>query len=337
MKTPLPSKTVSFSAATSNLFFHLLTRCNLRCRHCYINPAQHGNHMLPRATANRWLTLFIDRHPEANLVLLGGEPTLHPDLSAIVRHARNLGYASITVDTNGYLFHDFEKRVLPTELDCLSFSLDGASASTNDAIRGAGSYQACVDGIRRAVARGFATSLIYTVSGANLYEIEQMPQRLVEWGIRRFFIQVIGLRGQSAGSRGDQRQVLRDDWLRVIPAVAQQAARLGVRTIYPKVFLDEGEIFECAGLCADNHFVFPNGRVYRCPLGEDYPLHSLQIREDRIVPTAPINEDNLFQLKIPEGCVMNKLVQPGNLSYDEKGAPRYRVACCMLKEELNPQ
>jgi hypothetical protein len=31
---------------------------------------------------------------------------------------------------------------------------------------------------------------------------------------------------------------------------------------------------------------------------------------------------------------MNKLIQPGNLAYDAAGRPRYRVACCLLKEEL---
>jgi len=31
---------------------------------------------------------------------------------------------------------------------------------------------------------------------------------------------------------------------------------------------------------------------------------------------------------------MNKLIQPGNLSYNSNGTPEYRVACCMLKEEI---
>ena len=44
--------------------------------------------------------------------------------------------------------------------------------------------------------------------------------------------------------------------------------------------------------------------------------------------------DNLFNLDIPEGCVMNKLIQPDNLTYLPDGTPEYKVACCMLKEEL---
>jgi len=75
--------------------------------------------------------------------------------------------------------------------------------------------------------------------------------------------------------------------------------------------------------------------VYRCPLCEDYPLHSMYIDETgKLVAAGKINESDLFALKIPEGCVINRLVQSGNLSYDTAGCPEYRVACCLLKEEM---
>ncbi len=34
--------TVQFKAGERNIFFHLLTACNLSCAFCYINPVQHG-------------------------------------------------------------------------------------------------------------------------------------------------------------------------------------------------------------------------------------------------------------------------------------------------------
>jgi MoaA/NifB/PqqE/SkfB family radical SAM enzyme len=334
-------RTVAFSKNATNLFFHILTRCNLRCRHCYINPAQHGRENLSLATITRWLELFADKSQITNVIFLGGEPTLHPDLAQAVQSARRLGYHSVTIDTNGYLFHDILARVTPAEVDYFSFSLDGAGAPTNDRIRGAGSFAACTAGIRRAVAAGFATSVIFTVSRDNLHELPRMPPLLQALGIDRFFIQVIGVRGQSARGAGSARgpagpQVSRQEWSQAVPAVAANAAALGITVTYPKVFLDPGEPFACAGRVACNYFVFPNGRVYRCPLCEDYPLHSLTIGDDGLRETGGINEAALFQLDIPEGCVMNKLIQPGNLAYDDAGRPCYQVACCLLKEELSP-
>jgi hypothetical protein len=157
--------------------------------------------------------------------------------------------------------------------------------------------------------------------------------------IDRFFIQVIGIRGALSKNLMDKRsdthrQVSRDLWREIIPKVAEEVAKLGLTITYPKVFLSLGETFECAGNVAENYFIFPNGRVYRCPLCEDYPLHSFEIKDDRLTPTPSINESDLFQLTIPEGCVMNKLIQPANIDYGPDGKPKHQIACCLLKEEI---
>jgi MoaA/NifB/PqqE/SkfB family radical SAM enzyme len=326
------TRTVSFAKSSANIFFHILTQCNLHCRHCYINKKQHGVSSLPLPVINTWLEVFAEKHENANIIFLGGEPTLHPDLSSAVKKANNLGFGSITIDTNGYLFNDILSKVIPEEVDFFSFSLDGATRQTNDLIRGKGSYDICIKGIRETVSRGFSTSLIYTVSNDNLHELEMMIPLLENLEVDRFFIQVIGLRGKSA-KEGAGLQVSKDDWEKKIPEVAEKVAGFGITATFPKVFLNNEESFECAGLVADNYFIFPNGRVYQCPICEDFPLHSMAFEENRIVETAGINEKDLFCLSIPEGCVMNKLIQPENLRYNQDGTPSYKVACCMLKEE----
>jgi len=332
-------KTVSFTRYSANVFFHLLTSCNLRCRHCYINPDQHGHRTLTLGTIDSWLTIFADLHPSPNVIFLGGEPTLHPDLSMAVKRSRELGYGSVTVDTNGYLFNDILNRVTPDEVDYFSFSLDGPSPEVNDPLRGAGSYANCTKGIQEAKRQGFSASLIYTVSRANIDHLHRMPPLLAELGVDRFFVQVIGIRGKWAeddNQREDLGQVDRETWIKTIPRVAENAAQHGIIATFPKVFLTPDETFECAGLVADNYFIFPNGRVYRCPLCEDYPLHSLEIRKDNLVETPKVNEADLFPLSIPEGCVMNRIVQPHTIESTTDGKPAYKIACCLLKEEISP-
>jgi len=335
-------KTVAFSKNAANVFFHILTKCNLACRHCYINPEQHGHQTLALDTIKAWLKPFAAQNRKANVIFLGGEPTLHPGLAAAVKYARQLGYASVTVDTNGYLFHDILENVTPEDVDFFSFSLDGATADTNDRLRGQGSYDQCLRGIEKTVARGFATSLIYTVSRANAHELARMPDLLQQLGVQRFFIQVIGLRGRSADGglsafAGDSPQLTRAEWAKQVPPVAKAAADRGLTVSYPKVFLEPDEVFECAGLVADNYFIFPNGRVYRCPLCEDFPVHSLRFESDRLVPADRLNENDFFKLTIPEGCVMNRLIQPENIDGRPGSPGTNRIACCLLKEEIQPR
>jgi len=333
------ARTVGFKAGERNVFFHLLTACNLSCRHCYINIPQHGGETLPRSTVVQWLKLFSRPDRQSNLILLGGEPTMHPDLPEIIRAAKSMRYA-VTVDSNGFLFHDLLEKVTPEELDFLSFSLDGPDPEINDPIRGEHVFETCTKNLRKAVKKGFHTSVIYTVSNLNIDHLYRMPSILAQWGVQRFFIQVIGLRGKPAAKDLQEKinwQVDPDHWLEVVPQVAREAARLGVHVTFPKVFLEPGELFECAGLVAENFFIFPNGRVYQCPLCEDYPIHSYTIVDNRLLKHDGINEDRFFPLSIPEGCVMNKLLQPDTIEYGENGKARHRISCCLLKQEIIPR
>jgi MoaA/NifB/PqqE/SkfB family radical SAM enzyme len=329
------ARTVGFKRGERNIFFHVLTACNLSCRHCYINPAQHGSDTVSRENLEKWLELFHDDNKETNVIFLGGEPTMHPDLDHAIRFAKKLGYSSVTVDTNGFLFHDILNKVEPSDLDFLSFSLDGPNPAVNNALRGDTVFDTCTKNLKKAVARGFNVSLIYTVSRYNIDHLDQMVPLLVEWGVKRFFIQVIGIRGKTAENGADKWQLTPEEWLTKIPKVATEAASHGITAIFPKVFLEPGEKFECAGRVAENYFIFPNGRVYQCPLCEDYPVNGFRIDENLLIKNTGFTEDKLFTLDIPEGCVINKLLQPENLDYDSEGKPLFRISCCLLKQEIN--
>ena len=326
--------TLEFKPQERNIFFHLLTGCNLSCKHCYINYDQHGKETVSRSTMEEWLKLFHTQGQDSNVIFLGGEPTMHQDLAYGVTCAKKLGYATITIDTNGYVFHDILDKINPADA-VISFSLDGPTKEINDPIRGNGVFETCTENIKKAIKKGFDISLIYTVSTMNLDHLHHMPELLTQLGVKRFFIQVIGIRGKSATAT-EPLQLTPDQWLTIIPQVAADAAHKGIHVIYPKVFLDTNEPFSCAGQLAENFFIFPNGRVYQCPLCEDFPIHTYDIINNKLVKNTGINESQLFTLHIQEGCVMNKLLQPGNLEYLQDGTAKHRISCCLLKQEIKP-
>jgi MoaA/NifB/PqqE/SkfB family radical SAM enzyme len=328
------AQTVGFTRGERNVFLHLLTACNLDCKHCYIDVEQHGNRSLTLQEAREWIELFADPVKKTNLILLGGEPTLHRDLASIVRHGKDNGF-HVTVDSNGFLFNDLLEKCSPEILDYLSFSLDGPDSDVNDPIRGNGVFAVCTENIKKAVEAGYNVSVIYTVSRRNLAALHRMVPLLGELKVKRFFIQVIGLRGKSAPAQNSEAvQVSRKQWLDTVPGVAREAAESGIEVVYPKVFLEPDEIFECAGNVAENFFVFPNGRVYQCPLCEDYPVHSYKIEDGELHKVKGLREDNFFSLDIAEGCVMNKLLQPDIIEYGTDGKPLFKVSCCLLKEKI---
>jgi len=102
---------------------HLVSirRCNLSCTYCN----EYDSHSPPVATAE--LFRRIDRLVELGagiITLTGGEPLLHPDADAIVRHIRRRGSIA-TLITNGYLLTRDRIRALNAAgLDHLQISID---------------------------------------------------------------------------------------------------------------------------------------------------------------------------------------------------------------------
>lgn len=86
-----------------NLEIHVVHNCNLACESCshYSNQGHGG--VLALDDADRWMKLWNQRVEPAIFSLLGGEPTLHPDLPELIVIARrNWPRSSLRIVTNGF-------------------------------------------------------------------------------------------------------------------------------------------------------------------------------------------------------------------------------------------
>jgi MoaA/NifB/PqqE/SkfB family radical SAM enzyme len=96
-------------------------RCNLACTYC--NEFDHVSSPVPLDVLKRRID-HLAVLGTSIITLSGGEPLLHPDVDAIVRHIRMKG-AIATVITNGYLLTPTLIRLLNVAgLDSLQISID---------------------------------------------------------------------------------------------------------------------------------------------------------------------------------------------------------------------
>jgi hypothetical protein len=89
--------------AIRNLEIHAAHACNLTCESCshYSNQGHKG--MLALADAESWMAPWAARLDPLVFSILGGEPTINPDLAGIVRAARrHWPRAMIRIVTNGF-------------------------------------------------------------------------------------------------------------------------------------------------------------------------------------------------------------------------------------------
>lgn len=128
----------------------LTYRCNLRCKHCYIDPPlrQHASDEL---SAVEWCGVF-DQLLEAgtlSLLFTGGEILTRPDFFDIAFEAKRKKFL-IWLATNGTLINaDVAATVKRLRPHWVAISLYGATAQTHEAVTGQrGSFEATVGAIR---------------------------------------------------------------------------------------------------------------------------------------------------------------------------------------------
>ncbi|MBI2194122.1 MAG: radical SAM protein [Planctomycetes bacterium] len=82
--------------------WNVTARCNLRCRHCYIDASQPWPGKFSTEESLRVMGDIAEVNRETLLFLSGGEPLLRPDLDALVSRAAVLGMR-VVLGTNGTL------------------------------------------------------------------------------------------------------------------------------------------------------------------------------------------------------------------------------------------
>ena len=85
-----------------NIYLYITERCQLRCGHCYMGDRLERGLVLSLERAATIIRYFRRLGGEY-ITFLGGEPTLHPDLPAMVDLAREAGYAQVMINSNGLL------------------------------------------------------------------------------------------------------------------------------------------------------------------------------------------------------------------------------------------
>lgn len=147
--------------ALDQLWFQVSgTVCNLRCRHCFIScaPDNHSFWFMERAQVQSALeeskALGVREY-----YFTGGEPFMHREMIPILEDTLALG--PCTVLTNATLLPVRRVRELAAvdkgsrySLE-LRVSLDGVTPEMNDAIRGEGAFDRCMEGIANLVGEGF--------------------------------------------------------------------------------------------------------------------------------------------------------------------------------------
>jgi radical SAM protein with 4Fe4S-binding SPASM domain len=185
------------------LAINLTKRCNLSCKHCYLDASTIKDGSTNELTTKQVCDLLSEISSRSNktmIVLTGGEPLLRKDLEIIISHGDSLGL-SIVLGTNGTALT--RRRITKLKnagLMGVGISVDSMDMATHDNFRGKpGSWQQTMDAIDYCNDLDLSLQIHYSINKFNINELES----IIDFSIKKkavslniFFLVCTG-RGKS--------------------------------------------------------------------------------------------------------------------------------------------
>lgn len=129
------------------------TLCNLACRHCFITCGpKNDSHPFMSVSQVRDAVRSASEFGVKEFYFTGGEPFMHPEIFELIE--LTLAHGPLSILTNGVLIDESAARRLRDIFDSnrysldIRVSLDGTDAASNDPIRGRGTFQSIMAGVR---------------------------------------------------------------------------------------------------------------------------------------------------------------------------------------------
>jgi len=162
----------------TGLHLEVTNACNMTCEHCYVS----SGHKLANELTLEEIRATIDMLPPftgKRIALSGGEPAARKDLASIIDYCLERGH-DVDVYTNGKKFPrrlaDFivERNRTSTRTVRVQLSLEGATETTNDAVRGRGSFKYALETLSLFQEIGLNRHVVIFVciTAHNIHELE---------------------------------------------------------------------------------------------------------------------------------------------------------------------
>ena len=243
--------------------------CDLKCRHCFAAPEMSIPDKRHLSTDQlEQLSRECAQMGCMRMALTGGEPLNRPDIFELMDTITDKGI-DVCLTTNGVRIDKRIGRELARRpLAWVNVSLDGASAKTNDAIRGHGTFDRVTNNIMKHLSWRVPFGLSFTINKLNICELPALLPFAKKIGA-----QVLLLRGVYPLGKAEGEKQIHLSLSQYEKAIADLAGvNYPMRVVPTSCEAWEHEnmavIFENYGCAAGNTTasVYYNGNVSPCSL-----------------------------------------------------------------------
>ena len=185
------------------VIWNLIRRCNLTCKHCYTTSADID---FPGELSTPEIFTVMDDLKAFKvpvLILSGGEPLLHPDIFAISKRAKDLGFY-VGLSSNGTLINAGNiEAIVAAQYQYIGVSLDGMRDAHDQFRRKAGSFDDSLAGIRLCRQHGVKVGIRFTLTLDNAHDFGNLLQLMDDEAIDKFYLSHLNYGGRGNKNRKD--------------------------------------------------------------------------------------------------------------------------------------
>lgn len=151
-----PKAPPSATVPLRNVFLHVTKACNLHCSYCYFSARKPLPDEMTTENFTRLWPQMVEVRPQ-KVVFTGGEPLMRRDILDLLRGLKDADpehHITRCLNTNGHLVTPELTKQLVGLADEVRVSLD-ALPERNDALRGAGNFEAALRALENVLRGGF--------------------------------------------------------------------------------------------------------------------------------------------------------------------------------------
>ncbi len=262
-----------------DFILRLTARCNMNCPICLASADQYPEQDMTLEQFEE----FLRGRSRTKLDLMGAEPTLHPDLEQMIRHASEHGHIT-ALHTNGIAIQKPEAlaRLVDAGLDEVHLQFDGFRDEDDMVLRGRPMSR-----VRRRVLRtlerlGVATDLVVTVMrGLN----EDQMEECLDYAARHSFVKEVfylGCRPLGRATSDFMEGCLApDETIDLLEEATGGRINRHDFRVFNKLYFALLAIFQVRKCFYIHHYMVLRGRHGYEPLSEHMDLDYLEPRLDR--------------------------------------------------------
>lgn len=252
----------------NELWIHTNNMCNLTCGHCLVDSSPKADKGLP---ADK-IKLVIDEAIKLGtnrFYFTGGEPFMRNDIFELIDYICVTYKKELIVLTNGTLLkgNNIEKlKSYDKELLKLQISLDGSTGKINDQVRGKGSFEQIIEGIKNIVSIGFLPTVTTAVTNGNINDVESTTELIAGLGVKTHHLLWVHKRGRISVN-DPSFFVPIEKLVKVTNRAKSIAGKLGIKvdnldSYSFRANSVRGTRYDLGNACYDSLCVYSNGDVY---------------------------------------------------------------------------